>query len=161
MGDPPGNMASALKILDSNSRIEVAAVSRLYRTPPWGNVDQDWFYNSCASVNTSLTAHQLLDACLATEVKLKRVRKQRWGPRTIDIDVLTYDSASIHEDGLSIPHPHMHERAFVLLPLNDIAASVIIQRLSVSQWMQKADSAGIECVSEDDSWWKNFPIKEP
>ncbi|MEX3009452.1 2-amino-4-hydroxy-6-hydroxymethyldihydropteridine diphosphokinase [Hoeflea sp. TYP-13] len=153
IGDPPASMAAALQILQADAEIEVAAVSRLYRTPPWGKTDQAWFFNSCAMVRTALSPHGLLDACLSTERRLKRKRRERWGPRIIDIDVLTYDAETIHEDGLSIPHPHMHERAFVLLPLMDIGPEVHVRGKPVSHWAASADAAGIELASEDSSWW--------
>ncbi|MCP4316221.1 MAG: 2-amino-4-hydroxy-6-hydroxymethyldihydropteridine diphosphokinase [Hyphomicrobiales bacterium] len=153
IGDPRASMASALQILHANDDIEVLAVSRLYRTPPWGKTDQDWFFNSCAKVHTTLRPHDLLDACLSVERQLKRRRRERWGPRIIDIDVLTYDAETIDGDGLSIPHPHMHKRAFVLLPLLDIEADVMVNGQTVSHWASLADSAGIEISSENGSWW--------
>ena len=155
IGDPPANMAAALQKLRSGGKVDVDTVSRLYRTPPWGKTDQDWFFNACAKVHTSLSPHALLDACLSVERQLKRRRLERWGPRTIDIDVLTYDEEIIHEDGLSIPHPHMHERAFVLLPLSDIAADVVVRGRTVRDWASAADSSGIEIASENGSWWQS------
>lgn len=155
IGDPPASMATALQILHARDDTDVMAVSRLYRTPPWGKTDQDWFFNSCAMVHTTLRPHDLLDACLSVERRLKRKRRERWGPRIIDIDVLTYDAEKIDQDGLSIPHPHMHERAFVLLPLLDIEASVMVNGQTVSHWASHADSAGIEIASEDGSWWRS------
>ena len=148
-------MAAALQLLQADEAIEISAVSRLYRTPPWGKTDQSWFFNSCALVRTSLDPHGLLDACLSAERQLKRVRRERWGPRIIDIDVLTFDDQTIHEDGLRIPHPHMHERAFVLLPLLDIAADLVVNGRSVSLWATEADATGIEIVGEDGNWWRD------
>jgi 2-amino-4-hydroxy-6-hydroxymethyldihydropteridine diphosphokinase len=106
-------------------------------------------------VHTTLGPHDLLDACLSVERRLKRKRRERWGPRIIDIDVLTYDAETIDQDGLSIPHPHMHERAFVLLPLLDIEAGVTVNGQTVSHWASLADSAGIEIVSKDGTWWRS------
>ncbi|MDA4848255.1 2-amino-4-hydroxy-6-hydroxymethyldihydropteridine diphosphokinase [Hoeflea poritis] len=154
IGDPPASMAAALRMLDATDGISVSAVSRLYRTPPWGKTDQDWFFNCCAIVETSCAPRALLDACLDIEKRLKRKRRERWGPRIIDIDVLTFDDLEVREDGLIIPHPHMHERAFVLLPLTDIAASMELRGEPVSQWAARCDSAGIEIASEDGKWWK-------
>lgn len=153
--DPPASMSAALHLLQADDAIDVISVSRLYRTPPWGNTDQNWFFNCCALARTTLDPHELLDACLSAERQLKRVRRERWGPRIIDIDVLTFGDRNVHEDGLRIPHPHMHERAFVLLPLLDIAADVIVQGLAVSEWAVSADRSGIEIVSEDGNWWRN------
>ena len=151
--DPPARMSAALHLLQADDAVDVIAVSRLYRTPPWGKTDQDWFFNSCALVRTALDPQALLDACLSAERQLKRVRRERWGPRIIDIDVLTFADQTIDEDGLRIPHPHMHERAFVLLPLLDIAADLVVNGRSVSQWAARADASGIEIVSEDSNWW--------
>ena len=154
VGDPPASMASALERLQADGDVEVDAVSRLYRTPPWGKTDQDWFFNACAKVRTTQCPHALLDACLAVERQLKRKRRERWGPRIIDIDVLTYNADTIDEDGLSVPHPHMHERAFVLLPLLDIAADTVVRGRSVADWASQSDSAGIEIASDDGTWWQ-------
>jgi len=153
VGDPQASMAAALGLLNAMTEIDILTVSRIYRTPPWGKVDQDWFYNCCALVRTSLTPRQLLEACLAVESKLKRVRRERWGPRIIDVDVLTYDCAIVDEDGLAIPHPHMHERAFVLLPLNEIDGTIMVREKPVSQWASDVDGTGIEPASKDGSWW--------
>ena len=154
IGDPKASMSSALRLLDQMEHARVRAVSRLYRTPPWGKTDQDWFFNSCALIETDLQPHELLDKCLSVERQLKRERRERWGPRIIDIDVLTYSDLSVHEEGLTIPHPHMHERAFVLLPLLDIAPDLNVAGKSVSEWARQADDAGIEVVSEDGGWWR-------
>ena len=91
IGDPVQAMAEALRALDARPDSRVLAVSRLYRTPPWGKTDQDWFFNACALVETMLAPEALLDTCLDIERVMKRERKERWGPRTIDIDVLTFE----------------------------------------------------------------------
>ena len=154
LGDPPSTMASALQILDSHASIAVRQVSPLYRTPPWGKTDQAWFYNCCALVDTTLDPKPMLDACLATEQKLKRVRRERWGPRVIDIDVLTYGSRKVDQEGLTIPHPHMFERAFVLVPLADIAGDLMVSKRTVSDWLELCDTGGIEPASADGNWWR-------
>ncbi|WP_136656890.1 2-amino-4-hydroxy-6-hydroxymethyldihydropteridine diphosphokinase [Nitratireductor sp. XY-223] len=154
IGDPPVSMARALRMLDETDGIAVSAVSRLYRTPPWGKTDQDWFFNCCAMVETKIAARDLLETCLDIERRLKRRRRERWGPRIIDIDVLTFADRMIDEEGLVVPHPHMHERAFVLLPLMDIAATIQVRGRPLSDWAKQADGAGIEIVSEDGAWWK-------
>ncbi|MCY6380330.1 2-amino-4-hydroxy-6-hydroxymethyldihydropteridine diphosphokinase [Hoeflea prorocentri] len=154
IGEPKRSMAQALRSLDQMDLIHVRDVSRLYRTPPWGKTDQAWFFNSCALIETYMQPHALLDACLSVERELKRERRERWGPRIIDIDVLTYSNRSVHEEGLTIPHPHMHERAFVLLPLLDIAPDLAVAGKRIAEWVAEADSAGIEAVSEDGLWWR-------
>lgn len=153
LGDPPATMARALHLLGRYDAIRIEAVSRLYRTPPWGKTDQNWFYNCCALVEARLEPRAMLSACLGIEKQLKRKRQERWGPRLIDIDVLTFGQAVVDEDGLTIPHPHMHERAFVLVPLREIAPDLEIFGQSVSQWAENSDDAGIEAVSADGDWW--------
>jgi len=96
--------------------------SRLYRSAPWGVTGQPEFVNAAAELETSLAPRELLDALLAIERAAGRDRSVgRWGPRVLDLDLLLYDAVSLHEPGLTLPHPHLHERAFVLLPLNDLA----------------------------------------
>ena len=90
IGDPPKTMAAALRLIDSRDDTKVAAVSRLYRTPPWGVTDQPYFYNACARVETELSPRDLLELCLSSERAFKRERRERWGPRTLDLDVLDY-----------------------------------------------------------------------
>ncbi|MEM6462064.1 MAG: 2-amino-4-hydroxy-6-hydroxymethyldihydropteridine diphosphokinase [Pseudomonadota bacterium] len=154
IGDPALSMASALQLLDEHRQIDVTAVSRLYRTPPWGKTDQDWFFNSCACVSTSLSPHDLLAVCLKTERRLKRIRRERWGPRIIDIDILTYDTAAVNDAQLTIPHPHMHERAFVLMPLMDISTGISVNDKGLAEWLLLAERSDIEIVSSDGSWWE-------
>lgn len=154
IGDPVAAMGAALAILDARPDCRVAAVSRLYRTPPWGNTDQAWFFNACALVQTSLTPEGLLEACLAAERTLKRERVERWGPRTIDIDVLTYDDLAQAGELLEIPHPRMTERGFVLMPLADIAPDLIVNGEAVSDWLAASDVSGIEPVGEGRDWWR-------
>ncbi len=120
LGDPVAAMARALQALEARDDTVVTAVSRLYRTPPWGKTDQDWFFNACAAVETTLAPEALLDVGLAIERSMKRERLERWGPRTIDIDVLLWGDETIAGERLTVPHPRMTERAFVLMPLADI-----------------------------------------
>ena len=120
IGDTRAHLDAALAALQADGGIRVLARSSDYRTPPWGPVPQDDYRNACAVIETELEARALLEKCLAAERALGRVRDLRWGPRVIDIDVLLYGDARIEEDGLSIPHPRMGERAFVLVPLAEI-----------------------------------------
>ncbi len=154
IGDPVASMATALAVLDAHPDCRVAAVSRLYRTPPWGKTDQSYFFNSCAAVETLLSPEALLDLCLSIERDMKRERIERWGPRTLDIDVLTY--ASIEQDAprLELPHPRMTERGFVLMPLADIAPDLIVKGKAVADWLAEADIAGIELADESRDWWQ-------
>lgn len=153
VGDPRAAMAAALRRLDEDLNCRVLAVSRLYRTPPWGKTDQADFLNCCAMVGTRLAPQPFLELCLGIERELKRVRIERWGPRTIDIDILTYDNQDVSTETLAIPHPRITERAFVLVPLADIAPQLDISGRKVSEWLSVIDAGGIEVASTDGSWW--------
>lgn len=154
LGDPAAAMAAALQALDATDRVKVAAVSSLYRTPPWGVLDQPDFLNAVAAVDTTLGAGALLQLCLGIERALKRVRAERWGPRLIDIDVLLYGSERIDEAGLHVPHPRMHERAFVLMPLSEIAPDIEIAGQSAREWLNLLDSHAIIRLPGGKDWWR-------
>lgn len=153
IGDPAAAMAKALHELDTNENCRLLAVSGLYRTPPWGKTDQADFFNCCALVETSLTAPALLQLCLDIEKGMKRVRTERWGPRTIDIDVLTYGDEVIATESIEVPHPRMTERAFVLMPLAEIAPDIDVRGKPVREWLQQADRSGIVRTNEKREWW--------
>lgn len=154
IGDPVRSMAEALQALDARVDCRVLAVSRLYRTPPWGKTDQDWFFNACASIETTLAAEALLDTCLGIEREMKRERKERWGPRTIDIDVLTYEGVEQAGGRLELPHPRMTGRGFVLMPLADVAPDMDVEGRTVEAWLGDADIAGIEPAGAGSDWWQ-------
>lgn len=120
IGDVGATIARALDRLGERG-VRVLRRSADYRTPPWGRTDQPPFVNAAAVVATDLSPEALLDACLAVEGELGRVRIERWGPRTIDIDVLTYGNERRASPRLTLPHPLMLERGFVLVPLAEIA----------------------------------------
>jgi 2-amino-4-hydroxy-6-hydroxymethyldihydropteridine diphosphokinase len=147
-------MGTALQVLDKRSDCSVEAVSRLYRTPPWGKTDQSCFYNACAAIDTILSPEQLLELCLNIERNMKRVRAERWGPRTIDIDILTYGDLRQKLDALEIPHPRMTVRGFVLMPLADIAPNMEVAGRTIVEWLATADVMGIEVVDESRDWWR-------
>ncbi len=154
IGDPPANMAAALRQLEAHPDCAVINVSRLLKTPPWGKTDQEWFFNAAAEIETSLEPEALLDLCLQIEQGMNRVRVERWGPRTIDLDVLTYGDAHIATERLKVPHPHMHERAFVLMPLCDYAPELQLAGRRAMEWLNELDVSGIEAVGESRDWWK-------
>jgi 2-amino-4-hydroxy-6-hydroxymethyldihydropteridine diphosphokinase len=154
IGDPVCSMAEALRALDARPDSRVVAVSRLYRTPPWGKTDQDWFFNACALIETMLAPEPLLDTCLGIEREMKRERKERWGPRTIDIDVLTYEGVEQAGGRLELPHPRMTGRGFVLMPLADVAPTLEVQGRTVEVWLKEADVTGIEPADAGPDWWK-------
>ncbi|MEK1889735.1 MAG: 2-amino-4-hydroxy-6-hydroxymethyldihydropteridine diphosphokinase [Phyllobacterium sp.] len=155
IGDPVAAMGNALRALDNSDDTRVVAVSPVYRTPPWGKIDQAWFHNACAEVETSLRPEALLATCLDIERRMKRERIERWGPRIIDIDVLAYAGFEQFESpSLVLPHPRMTDRAFVLVPLADIAPNLVINGKPVSLWRDLCDKSGVEAARSDSEWWR-------
>ncbi|MEP0232273.1 2-amino-4-hydroxy-6-hydroxymethyldihydropteridine diphosphokinase [Roseibium sp.] len=126
MGDTKANLDAAIERLNASQGIAVTARSSDYRTPPWGPVPQDDYRNICITVETTLSPRALLERCLEVERELGRIRDIRWGPRIIDIDVLIYGKEAVDEENLTVPHPRMGERAFVLIPLAEIWPSAPI-----------------------------------
>jgi 2-amino-4-hydroxy-6-hydroxymethyldihydropteridine diphosphokinase len=143
LGDKPANIDRAISLLTEAGDVKVLARSRNYATEPWGKTDQDWFVNACISVKTALSARELLARCQAVERRMGRVPTEKWGPRIIDLDLLIYGEESIHDPDLVLPHPHIAERAFVLAPLMDIAADVVIGGRSVRELYAAIDAAGV------------------
>ena len=142
LGDPIATITAALRRLEA-AGVRVTARSGFYRTPAWGRTDQPDYVNLCAAGDTALGPRGLLDAIQGIEAALGRERRERWGPRVIDIDILTYGERAIDEPGLTIPHPHLTERAFVLAPLLDIAPDRMIGERSVRDWAARVDRGGI------------------
>ena len=128
LGDAVGTLRGAVEALAVHRGVTLRAVSRFYRTPAWGRQDQPDFVNAVALVDTSLAPRALLDLLLAVEAEFgrHRIAGERWGPRTLDLDLLLFGDAVIDEPGLRVPHPHLHERAFALLPLAEIAPQMPI-----------------------------------
>ncbi|PRX10347.1 UNVERIFIED_ORG: 2-amino-4-hydroxy-6-hydroxymethyldihydropteridine diphosphokinase [Martelella mediterranea] len=155
LGEPAEAMARALAMLDADPQTQVVAVSRLYRTPPWGPVAQPPFVNCCALIETERPAEDLMRFCLDIEKRLKRVRDQRWGPRLIDIDILTFGNLTQESALLTVPHPRMSERGFVLVPLSEIAPDLVVGGRKVSDWLDDVDTADISPASDDGAWWKS------
>lgn len=154
LGDPERSMAEALHLLDIGAHTKVVTVSSLYRTPPWGKLDQPDFLNIAAALSTTLTPRALLERCLQIERDLKRVRQERWGPRLIDIDILAFGDLAIDEPGLEVPHPRMLERAFVLAPMAEIAPEFAVAGKSVAERLVSADASGIVQLPSGRDWWR-------
>ncbi|MDQ4006187.1 MAG: 2-amino-4-hydroxy-6-hydroxymethyldihydropteridine diphosphokinase [Actinomycetota bacterium] len=119
LGDRLANLLGVVERLNER-RIRTVRSSRVYETEPVGGPAQPPYLNAVIEVETDLEPHQLLRKCLEVEDSLGRVREERWGPRTADIDILTFDDVEIDEDALRIPHPRAHERGFVLIPLLEL-----------------------------------------
>lgn len=120
LGDRANNLKQAIIRLSQEPGVRILRVSNVYETDPVGNVEQDAFLNMVIAVETEHSPEQLLDKALSIEQELGRVRTIRWGPRTIDIDVLLYGHQRVQLERLQIPHPELTKRAFVLVPLRDV-----------------------------------------
>jgi 2-amino-4-hydroxy-6-hydroxymethyldihydropteridine diphosphokinase len=146
VGDVRSTFDRALATLCDGADVRLTARSTDYSTPPWGVEDQPPFVNCCASVATGLTPHELLTRAQAVERAFGRDRtnERRWGPRTLDIDLLAYDDVAVNDPDLTLPHPRLFERAFVLVPLAEIVPDRVIAGMRVRDALAKLDTAGIE-----------------
>jgi 2-amino-4-hydroxy-6-hydroxymethyldihydropteridine diphosphokinase len=130
VGDAQATLVAAARELDRLPGSRLSRLSRLYRTPAWGLREQPDFINAVALVETTLAPDALLDALLRIEREFGRVRaadgSDRWGPRTLDLDILLYGDGVVDQPGLRIPHPRLHERAFALVPLLDALPEALI-----------------------------------
>jgi 2-amino-4-hydroxy-6-hydroxymethyldihydropteridine diphosphokinase len=120
VGNRYDNMMSAIKLLTSQPEIKLVNSSSIYETDPVGYEEQDLFLNMVIEIQTAFDALQLLATCMKIELELGRKRKEKWGPRTIDLDILTFNKENIKTEKLIVPHPRMFERAFVMIPLLEI-----------------------------------------
>lgn len=143
IGDVAGAMQAALGRLHAEPGTSVVSVSPIYSTPPWGITEQPRFLNACAELETSIPPEVLLQRVLAAERGAGRKRLRRWGPRTLDIDILAYGDQAIETPTLTVPHPRMFERAFVLVPLADIAGDRMIGGRRVTDALEGLDTSGI------------------
>lgn len=130
LGDRKKHIAEALERLERRTDIKVIKSSSLYVTEPIGYVGQDWFLNCVVEVMTSMPPRELLSHCLSIEEQMGRTRTMQWGPRIIDLDILLYDDTVIEDDELTVPHPNMDKRRFVLVPIVEIAPDVIHPKLN-------------------------------
>lgn len=128
LGDPESQIRRAIRALGDLPRTRLIAASSLYRSAPVGVGEQPEFINAVASLETVLSARELLDGLLAIEARFGRERPSPGAPRTLDLDLLLYGDQVIAEPGLAVPHPRMHKRAFVLAPLAEIAAEISVPR---------------------------------
>lgn len=145
LGDPRQHVLEAMDALANLPDTHLLQRSSLYRTPPWGVLEQPPFVNAVVQVNTTLSPHALLDGLLDIERRAGRVRAERNGPRTLDLDLLHVDGVQLDDARLTLPHPRMAERAFVLLPLNDLAPTLQLPgRGTVAELLARLDLAGCE-----------------
>jgi 2-amino-4-hydroxy-6-hydroxymethyldihydropteridine diphosphokinase len=146
-----GNVGDVRATLDRavaafcDEEVHLLARSADYRTPPWGIEEQPAFVNLCIAVETGLTPHALLERAQAVELALgrDRAREQRWGPRPVDIDLLAYDDMILQEPDLTLPHPRLFDRAFVLVPLAEIAPDKVIAGTRMADALARVDTKGV------------------
>lgn len=145
MGDKEEALRHAVALLNEHEGIHVLAVSSIYDTDPVGYEEQDVFLNIVVKIETILAAQPLLEVCQKIEQELKRVRIIRWGPRTIDLDILLFNDEVIETDTLSVPHPRMHERAFVLVPLMELDKAIALPttKRTISEHLQEIGDGGV------------------
>ena len=144
LADPCAQIERALQNLARMPQSRLLQRSRLYRSVPWGVLDQPEFVNAAAAIETGLSPRELMQAMLAIEREAGRDRSgERWGPRILDLDLLLYDALALDEPALRVPHPHLHERAFVLLPLAEIAPHLEVPgRGPISTLLAHLDTSG-------------------
>jgi 2-amino-4-hydroxy-6-hydroxymethyldihydropteridine diphosphokinase len=151
VGDVAITLEEAMWALDSLPQTSIRAQSRVYRTPPWGNTDQPPFLNAVVELQTRLAPRVLLDLLLDIETRFGRIRAEgeKWGPRELDLDLLVFGDEQHDEPGMHLPHPHLHERAFVLVPLAEIAPKLEIPGVGrVADLVKAVDCAGIEPIED-------------
>ena len=147
LGDAPAQVRQAIEALGQIEQTSLIRASSLYRTAPVGFLDQPDFINAVVAVDTELDAHRLLAGLRQIEIQYGRVRTFKDAPRTLDLDLLLYEDAQFADDVLAVPHPRMHERAFVLVPLAEIAPDVIIPAKGpVGDWLLRCANQDIERI---------------
>ena len=129
-------LKDALAKIEENN-LKIILESSIYETPAWGGVADQDFLNMCIEVETSLGAYELLDTIQKIELELGRVRKEHWGNRTIDIDVITFDDLVFNDDRLIVPHKYIHDRNFVLAPLVEMYGSIDIAGKNIKESLEK------------------------
>ena len=148
MGDRETYLSSAVKLLDNYENITVTNKSKIYETKAWGYTDQADFLNMCIEIKTSLNEYELLKVCQEVELKLNRERIIRWGPRTIDVDILFFNDIILNNEDLYIPHPRISERAFVLIPLMDINKNLLIKGKVIGEYLNSLTNEERDEVKE-------------
>jgi len=151
LSDPVAQVTAGVEALAMLPDSRLALISSLYRTAPVGFADQPEFVNAVAMVETALEPRALLAELLAIERRHGRVREVPNGPRTLDLDILLYGDTRMHDGELTIPHPRMHERAFVLVPLAEIAGDLAVAgRATVRELAARVDRAGIQKIDPEE-----------
>ncbi|HEX5694691.1 MAG TPA: 2-amino-4-hydroxy-6-hydroxymethyldihydropteridine diphosphokinase [Arenimonas sp.] len=149
-GDVPATFDAAVEVIGASDGIELLGRSGNFRTPAWGRTDQPDFINGVFSIRTTLAPQALLALLLATERRFGRMRADeagRWGPRTLDLDLLVYGDQCLRLPDLELPHPRLQERAFVLVPLAQLAPGLVVPGQGrVDALLARVDATGIEAI---------------
>ncbi len=149
VGDRLGQMRSALSLLSSDYSVRVLRTSTVYQNRAVGMGEADPFLNAVVAIETTLSPEALLDACLAVESQLGRVRTGVWAPRTIDVDVLAYGDRVIETERLQLPHPRIAERDFVAQPLCEVAPGLVVFGQSITALVEALPSIDLEVWNEE------------
>jgi 2-amino-4-hydroxy-6-hydroxymethyldihydropteridine diphosphokinase len=148
LGDKPANIREAVRLVGARGIARLDAVSQVYRTPPWGDLDQGDFANACALGWTRLTPYELLAAVKTVEADMGRIPTRRWGPRLIDVDILFLGDHTLDDPELTLPHKELFSRAFVLKPLAAIGPGMVLDGVNVQAAAEAAAADGIELWEE-------------
>ncbi len=151
MGDRVAHLKQAVVLLESHPHIEVTGKSSFYTTAPVGYLEQEDFINIVVAIETLLEPMALLMVCQNIEQQLKRVRLIHWGPRTIDVDILWFESYQNESEQLTVPHPRMHERGFVMIPLCELNSSLVIGGKTVLVWCDELIDQEVRKMT-DETW---------
>jgi 2-amino-4-hydroxy-6-hydroxymethyldihydropteridine diphosphokinase len=158
LGDRRQHLAEAVRRLHAGPALQVVKISPVYESSPVGVTAQPDFLNLVVQVATTHSPHELLTECQRIEADLGRVRRERWGPRTIDIDLLLYGDARIDDESLAVPHPRMRERSFVLAPLAEIAPGLKMDGKTVGELAAALGEAGLRKLGPLD--WPDIILKK-
>jgi 2-amino-4-hydroxy-6-hydroxymethyldihydropteridine diphosphokinase len=144
LGDPVAQLREAAQRLRETAGLHSVQLSPIYFSAPVGVVDQPRFANAAVRLETSFTAHELLAVCHSVERAMGRVRTVRWGPRTIDLDLIFFGTLRLSDETLTLPHPRWSERAFVVQPIHDLAPGLIVDGVALSETLARLDRSDLQ-----------------
>jgi len=150
LGTPGKNCVEAIEKISINNDIKIVSKSSFYQTAPIGHINQDWFINLVIKIDTQLNPNELMSFLLNIESEMGRIRKEKWGPRLIDLDLLFYDNLILNQKEITLPHPEIQNRKFVLTPLNEIAENLthpILKRTIKFLLQELSDDAEVKKLS--------------
>jgi len=146
MGDKKHYLQQAIQLLNEQDNTLITKYSSLYETEPWGYTEQAVFMNLVVEIETQLSAEALLKICQQIEQELERVREVKWGPRTMDIDILLYNNETIETEDLKVPHPYLLERDFTVIPLAELAPDLRVGQKQMHEWAETFDKERLKRI---------------